>query len=241
MSGMSVLILILATILSLLAPAPGKAVKPTMRPFSIPVLVYPHMAPEVPQLGVQWFVPPEKFEQEMSFLSAGGYHTISVDSYAKALQDPQVELPSRAVVLTFDDGYDDAYTQAYPILKKLGLSGTFYVITGQVGKPGYLTWDQISEMQANGMEIAAHTISHPFLTQLNPIRAFWEIWVSRVTLSSRLGMPVTTFAYPYNDHNRFVTLLPRLAGFTSACIVAYHAGDVSKSFFAIPRCSILSV
>ncbi|HLY26392.1 MAG TPA: polysaccharide deacetylase family protein [Aggregatilineales bacterium] len=237
---MTVLTLALAIVMSLLMPAPGKAIKTTSRPFSIPVLVYHHIAPQVPQFGVQWYVPPEKFDQELAFLHDGGYHTISVDSYVQALQDPGIDLPSRAIVLTFDDGYDDAYTRAYPLLKQYGLTGTFYIITGQVGQPGYLTWDQIREMQANGMEIGAHTISHPFLTQKDIFQAFSEIWVSRVVLAEQLGTPVTTFAYPYNDHNRFVTLLPLLAGFTSACIVDYHSGDVSNDFFAIPRFSILS-
>src|SRR5207245_385131 len=71
------------------------------------------------------------------------------------------ELPKRSVILTFDDGYADAYDYAFPLLKQYGMVGTFYIITDFVGRPGYLSWDQIAEMDAAGMSIGAHSLTHP--------------------------------------------------------------------------------
>src|SRR5258706_14495245 len=110
-------------------------------------------------------------------------------------------LPDKPIVLTFDDGYRDAYEIAFPLLKKYGLTGTFYVVPGFVGEPAYVTWGELKEMQQAGMEIGAHTMHHPFLTRLSSVNAFREIFMSRLLLASQLEVPITTFAYPYNDHN----------------------------------------
>jgi peptidoglycan/xylan/chitin deacetylase (PgdA/CDA1 family) len=160
-------------------------------------------------------------------------------AYANFLENG-VELPSKPIVLTFDDGDEDAYTTAYPLLMAHHLTGTFYIITGNVGKPGYVTWDQIKEMSDNGMEIGAHTITHPYLTHLHPVAAYWEILGSRLDLQYHLGIDITTFAYPDNDHNRVTSTLVRLAGFRTAVIVDFHTGDSVSDYFTIPRYTVAS-
>ncbi len=186
-----------------------------------------------------YYVAPARFEQQLAYLVAHDYHTVSMDTYANYLEKEE-PLPSSPVVLTFDDGYADAYTTVYPLLKAHHMTGTFYIITGQVGRPGFLTWDEIKEMAANGMEIGAHTVTHPYLTKLSFIAALQEISGSRVTLENQLGIRITTFAYPYNDHNQMTNLLVRMAGFRTACIVDFHTGDNVRDYFTIPRYTVSS-
>jgi peptidoglycan/xylan/chitin deacetylase (PgdA/CDA1 family) len=207
--------------------------KPTI--FTVPILVYHHIGSH---RGI-YYVSNTRFDQELSYLIESDYHAISMANYADFLEKGTA-LPDKPVILTFDDGYADAYTTVYPLLKAYHLTGTFYIITGKVGQPGYLTWDQIKEMAANGMEIGAHTITHPYLTKLHLLSAFWQIWGSRLDLERHLGKPVTTFAYPYNDHNRVTNLLARLAGYSTACIVDFHTGDSERDYFTMPRYSVTS-
>jgi peptidoglycan/xylan/chitin deacetylase (PgdA/CDA1 family) len=187
-----------------------------------------------------WYVPIKTFEDEMQFLSENGYPTISLIDYVNAYKgaSPDSALQPRSIALTFDDGYDDAYTIVYPILHRYGLMGTFFIITGRVGQKGYLTWDQIKEMQAGGMEFGAHTITHPFMTTLSYERAFAEMIGSKLALEAELNTPITTFAFPYNDHNTILMEMARLVGYSSAYIVDYHEGDPKDYVFGIPRITV---
>src|SRR5689334_2504048 len=119
--------------------------KPTM--FTVPILTYHHIASH----KGAYYVAPVRFEQELAYLIANDYHTVSMDAYADYLES-EGSLPGKPVVLTFDDGYSDAYTMVYPVLKARHMTATFFIITGEVGQPGFLTWDEIKEMAANGME-----------------------------------------------------------------------------------------
>lgn len=218
---------------ALVNPAAPKPVSPKLTNFTVPIMVYHHVS----TTHGRWDVSPIRFEQELAYLLANEYHTVSMAAYADYLEKG-TPLPDKPIILTFDDGDEDAYTTAYPLLKARHLTGTFYIITGKVGQPGFLTWDQIKEMSDNGMEIGAHTITHPFLTHLHPMAAYAEILGSRLDLQQHLGIVVTTFAYPDNDHNRITNLLVRLAGFRTACIVDFHSGDSVNDYFTIPRYTV---
>ena len=111
-------------------------------------------------------VPPSEFERQMAFLAQNGYHTITPHELYMAFTDGG-PLPNNPVLITFDDGYDDNYTNAFPILKKYGLQATIFVITSLMDQnyPGYLTWGHAAEMEASGIvTIESHTVSHGSLT-----------------------------------------------------------------------------
>jgi len=219
-------------ILSAMSPAqafPGYTYYP-------PVLMYHHIQSDPKS---RYFIDPALFETQMAYLAKNGYHTITMTQYADALRNG-TSLAPKSIVLTFDDGYRNAYTGAFPILKKYGFTGTFYVITNVVGAPAYLTWDQIQEMHDAGMEIGAHTESHAFLTRLSPWRAFMEIWGSKLVLTEHLHVPITSFAYPYNDHDQRTVELAHLAGFNNAVIVDYHQSDLPIDAYTIPRITVVN-
>ncbi|MEP7286731.1 MAG: polysaccharide deacetylase family protein [Chloroflexota bacterium] len=235
----SLRLLLIAVVLLLPVNAPSTAQissqssEPSAPPLAlteIPIFVYHH----IDNHTSPWDVRTARFEEQLTYLMENDYQTISMEAYSNAIQNGEA-LPAKPVILTFDDGFDDAYNVAFPLLKQYGMTGTFYVITGRVGQPGYLTWDQITEMHAAGMEIGGHTIHHPFLTQLPTLDAFREILGSRLDLEAHLKSPVTTFAYPYNDHNFQTVAMAALAGYRSACIVDMHTGDQIFTPYRIPR------
>ncbi len=199
----------------------------------VPVLVYHHVDDKT---GI-WYVPIKTFEQQLAYLSENGFQTVSMAAYTAAFENG-TPLPEKSVVLTFDDGYEDAYSTVFPLLKQYKFVGTFFIITGSVGQSGFLTWDQMKEMQQAGMEFGGHTVHHVFLSHLADLTAFWEMWQSRLDLEKNLGVPIQTFAYPFNDHNAMIIKLAALAGYKSACIVDLHRGDTEPNIFAVPRITI---
>ncbi len=200
-----------------------------------PILLYHH----VDHGRGEWHVTPAKFEQQLVYLSQNNYHTVSMVAYMDAINN-SASLPSDPVVLTFDDSYSDHFDTIFPLLQKYGFTGTFFVITGRVGTPGYLTWDQIARMQAAGMEIGAHTVHHPFLSKLSPLHALVEIAGSRVDILTHLGKLPDFFAYPYNDRSALTENLARLVGFRAALAVSPHTKDVPGDPFTMPRSTITS-
>lgn len=123
--------------------------------------------------------------------------------------------PSMVVSLTFDDGLQNQYTTALPILQQYGMSATFYIITGFTGViSGYMTQAQLQAVYAAGNEIAGHTVLHPMLGQLSSDEATREICQSRDTLLS-WGFPVTDFSYPYSDYRSTSEQIVQQCGYNS--------------------------
>ena len=159
---------------------------------------------------------------------------------------------TRAVVITFDDGYADNYWNAFPILRELGLPWTLFVASGlmdrYVAMPRYasgvvqrdrgLTWNEIREMQEDGVEIGAHSVTHPDLTAIAVEDARREIEESKRQLERETGHPVQAFAYPKGRHNAAIAHLVREAGFDSACAERIGANRSGEDRFRLRRTEI---
>jgi peptidoglycan/xylan/chitin deacetylase (PgdA/CDA1 family) len=141
--------------------------------------------PDADRYRLDLSVTPENMDAQMGWLAENGYATITLQEllYHLTLGWP---LPERPVVLTFDDGYRDAFENAFPILQKYGFVGTFFIITDRVtfGEPAYATWDQIVEMHNAGMDIQSHTRTHPDLRGLVPGKHLRREWTSRSAFSA---------------------------------------------------------
>ena len=147
----------------------------------IPVLTYHHIGS-----GNGWlYVGEADFEQQLVYLRERGYKTISVAELAEGLSG-RTKLPDRPIVLTFDDGYDDNYQAALPVLLRQGMRASFFVVTGKMGQPGYLSWPQAAKMRDQGMEIGSHTVHHYTLTEINLKEMERELRGSRLMLESNL-------------------------------------------------------
>jgi peptidoglycan/xylan/chitin deacetylase (PgdA/CDA1 family) len=162
-------------------------------------------------------VRPEVFDAQMTYLAQQGYHPIHLSDLSGHLQTG-AELPQKPIVVTFDDGYDDNYVNAFPILKDHGFTATFFVVTGFIGggRNGYLSWEQIREMATNGMEIGSHSDTHPDLRRKSEAFLQTELAGSRATIEAHIQMPVTAFSYPAGKYDQRVMDALARAGFTSA-------------------------
>jgi peptidoglycan/xylan/chitin deacetylase (PgdA/CDA1 family) len=197
-------------------------VLPTGPHLNVPVLMYHYIRVNPrpsDRTGFKLSVTPRSFAAQIALLRADGVHTVSLGDVVRALRG-QGTLPSHPVVLTFDDGYVDFATTAAPLLAARGMTATAFVVSGFVGRPGYMSEDQVRRVQALGMTIGAHTVSHVDLTKLPPAIAQSQIEASRLSLQELTGEAVVDFAYPYGRHNRAVDRLVAEAGFRDAVTTA---------------------
>lgn len=180
----------------------------------VPVLWY-HSIDEYSQVS-KLSVAPESFERQMIFLKRRGYNVVGLDELIDSIKAKK-KLPSRTVAITFDDGYENNFTVAYPILKKYGFPATIFVVTDWVGRAGYISWDQIKRMADNGIDIGAHTKTHPCLTDLDRSRAWDEISGSKRTIEAMIGHEVKFFCYPFGAFNEEAKRMVQEAGYVGAC------------------------
>ncbi len=192
---------------------------------SIPILLYHHIAPT--PTPSRYTVSPEAFEQQLSYLQAAGYHTITMAQFTRAMQ-VGAWLPDRPIVLTFDDGNLDNYQYALPRLQAHGMVGVLYMVANRIGVEGYLSAEQLLALVAAGWEIGGHTMTHVDLTRLGAERLRVEIHDSRLALQKALGVPVESFAYPFGKVNAIVVQKVVAYGYLSAAgigISVIHAPD----------------
>ncbi len=204
----------------------------------VPVLMY-HCIRVNPwptdKVGFGLSVTPYDFAQQMDYLETHGYHTITLDQLGANLLY-KIKLPQKPIVITFDDGYEDAYTAAYPILKERSMQGVVFVITNFVGLTPYLTWDQISEMQQSGIfTFASHTLNHSSLPALTNSNVLTELTQSKKVLENHLGSPVNWIAYPYGDVNDRVAKLTQQARYLGAFGTKSGTYESIDTLFTEPR------
>ena len=144
-------------------------------------------------------VPPEDFAAQLDDLAQQGYTTITVHDFLLAKKG-KAQLPEKPIILTFDDGYEDNYTQMLPILQAHGMTAVVYVATNLIGQPGYLSWDELRALSAAGLEIGGHTADHQPLHTFTPQEQQDQIHLSKLLLEWN-GLPtVYEFSYPNGDH-----------------------------------------
>lgn len=202
-----------------------------------PVLIYHHVA---------WFEPaddaiergltitPTQFGAEVSYLVAHDYRTVTAARVVTSLRTRQ-RLPAHPVVLTFDDGYTDVYRNVYQVLRRHHMTATFFIAAGLVGQPRYLTWQQVREMSRHGMDIEAHTVTHPDLTLVSHAQARGEIYRCRQILQAKLHRTVHLLAYPYGDYNAYVIRTLKQAGFLAAFTTRQGWWQRVADLFTLPR------
>jgi peptidoglycan/xylan/chitin deacetylase (PgdA/CDA1 family) len=201
-------------------PSARLPVVPVGRPVvKVPILMYHYVRPAPDRrsdpIGWGLSTPPEDFQQQMSYLDQNGYHPITLVELREYLAGVRT-LPDKPVVLTFDDGYEDFYTTAYPVLRQHKFRAVAYVVSGFIGRGSNLSADQIRELDAYGIEIGAHTVDHVDLTHTNTASLVYEVLGSKSSLEVLLGHPVPDFCYPSGKFDGRVVAAVQAAGFQSA-------------------------
>jgi peptidoglycan/xylan/chitin deacetylase (PgdA/CDA1 family) len=225
-------------------PAPGPetvdGIPLGRQPVRLPILMYHYIRVNPDprdQLGFNLSVTPDDFNQQIDWLARNGYHPVDFDDL-RAYLAGQDSLPSRPVILTFDDGYRDMYTTAFPILRAHRFKAVAYIVSGFLNAPNNVTADQVLEMDANGVQIGAHTVSHADLTRQSPADLHHEVFDSRATLEALVGHPVLDFCYPSGRFDGAVVQTVQAAGFETATTTQAGIGHSAGDRFTWPRVRI---
>lgn len=194
------------------APLPHKNIR-------VPILVYhsvrPHVAGES-SYQETYDITPELFRRHLEYLKENGYSFISFTELADYF-DTGASLPEKPVILSFDDGWKNQYEYAFPLLKEFHDTATFFIFTNAANRGNHLTWDELREMRDAGISIEAHTKTHPYLQKItDPQELTREIAGSKKILEEELGIPVTSFAYPFGKYDDAVIAEVKNSGFRTA-------------------------
>jgi peptidoglycan/xylan/chitin deacetylase (PgdA/CDA1 family) len=211
------------------------------------ILLYHHMAPldciprdEAGDTDEGWRFnhSPEAFEFQLMELQRRGYRFVSLNQLIDEIRATGNESKD-SVVITFDDGWIDNYTFAFPILKKLQIPATFFIVTRGLreNRPDStrMNLEQLRELSAHGMTIGSHTRTHPDLTTISSAAAAEEIAGSKADLQKALGVSVDFLAYPGGGFNSRVADLAREAGYRAACSVLGPKTNDQSSLYWLYR------
>ncbi len=185
----------------------------------VPILVYHNVKPSFKgqsALSMSFTATPAVMEKELQYLNDNGYTAISMDTLVAALNGKSI-LPEKPYVINFDDGWESQYTNAVPILKKFGVTATFFVWTNAIDHKDFMTWNQLKELQSLGMTIGAHTLTHSMLDRFKSDKSLRaEIFDSKRIIEEKTGKPVNYFAYPFGVLNARILAFVKEAGYTAA-------------------------
>jgi len=192
-------------LLTLYLASPGKQILGSASK-SVPILMY-HSVSDHDESEVHPYyrtsTSPQAFSEQMQFLKNQGYSSCSLDVALDHLKN-DAAADKKLVVITFDDGYADFYKYAFPVLRQNGHSATMFLPTAYVGDSPLqfkdedcLTWQQVRELSRYGISFGSHTVTHPWLVEMNVNQIDDELAISKKTIEDQLGIHVESFAYPY--------------------------------------------
>ena len=198
-------------------------------------------------------VTPDNFGAQLAWLARRGYRGVSLAAYLRQAAEQPDKL-GRLVALTFDDGYLDNLTYAWPLLEKFGFSATIFVVAERIGTDQlidphlltvhpavprtayqFLTWDDIRTLQRKGIEIGSHTCTHPKLDQLDAAGQTDEITQSKKIIEEQLQQPVVSFCYPYGHFNDDSLRIVAAAGYSQAVVTPWRAGLIRGGRLTLRR------
>lgn len=175
----------------------------------VPILTY-H---SIDKSGSVISTAPEVFRRQMQYLSENGYKAVTLNEFISSLSEDKTPF-LKTVVLTFDDGFQNFFSEAFPVLEKYGFRATVFLVTEFCGKNNdwagnppelpsskVLSWEEIRQLHGLGIEFGGHSRTHPDLTKVSDSRVESEIVESKAVIENALGGEVTTFAYPFGKFN----------------------------------------
>jgi peptidoglycan/xylan/chitin deacetylase (PgdA/CDA1 family) len=218
----------------------------------VPILMYHRLRreSEFSQAYFETTTAPEKFAAHMQFLRDSGYTTVRMDELFAHSDGGQGH--QKRVAITFDDGNSDFYTEALPVLLRHGFTATVFVITGftsgssRTAAENYLTWSEIKEIHAQGIEIGSHTVSHPELWRLSHRELEYEIRNSKDTIEQQLGAKIGSFSHPFAfpEHDKAYTStlcdLLEQHGYETAVSTIIGTAEAGQRKYTLPRLPVNS-
>lgn len=205
----------------------------------MPILMYHHVS-EPPANADAYrrdlSVAPERFESHLAYLREAGYQTITLDDLLYALAQGR-PLPDRAVILTFDDGYEDNYASAFPLLRSYDMVGHFFIITDFVNqnREGYMTWSQIEEMAAAGQHFGSHSRDHPDLRGKPIDYLVWQALGGKEAIEEHLGRHPRWISYPAGSYDAQVMAVYKSAHYWGGLSTQQGATHTMDDIFELRR------
>ena len=205
----------------------------------MPILMYHHIEnppPGADAVRRDLSVRPKDFEKQLAYLKQQGYESITLNDLTLHLTVGK-PLPPRPIILTFDDGYANAYTDAFPLLQQYGFVGTFFLISEPVdaGDPNFLSWAEVEEMYAAGMRFEPHSYNHPDMRNRGFDFVVFQVLAPKEAIEARTGEPCRFFAYPAGRHDQFVIDVLRSAYFWGAVLTEQGATHTADDLFTLRR------
>jgi peptidoglycan/xylan/chitin deacetylase (PgdA/CDA1 family) len=213
------------------------------RTLDVPILMYHRidvLRPTLPAITRSLTVAPADFAAQMRWLKAHGYHAITQQQLFAALEHGK-SLPASPILITFDDGYRDVLKNAAPVLHRLAMPATAYVITGRISGPdvSFFSWAQLHTLEQDGIEVGSHTVNHRELPGLTDPAALQELIQSRLALERHLRHPVQWFAYPAGSFDARTERLVGQAGYVLAVTTKPSSAQSASAPFALHRYEVL--
>lgn len=211
----------------------------------VPILMY-HRIADIP--GDRNALPPEKFRQQMNYLAQHGFTTVTMQMVYDFYHCGK-KLPHKPVLLTFDDGYHDNLNIALPILKEHNMTAVVFPIVNWIGKENKwenfnkaltrtMDWPELQTWKKAGLEIASHTIDHPFLANCSTDRLAQELQTSKSILEQHFAQQIDFICYPYGNFNQQTIVHVKKAGYKAAFAIFDNVPLWNINVFALPRIPI---
>jgi peptidoglycan/xylan/chitin deacetylase (PgdA/CDA1 family) len=224
-------------------PVPTAASQPTpdgdVRTAHVPILMYHYLSvppPDADRVRLDLSVTPDLFAAHLDAIQQAGYTPISLYTLLDHLTHG-VPLPEKPMVLTFDDGYRDNYTNAFPLLRDRGLTATFFIVTDFINdqRPEYLTWDMVREMYAAGMSIEGHGRNHVSLANKESDYLIWQALGTYESIEHEIGVRPHFISYPAGDYDQLTVDIFRSANYWAGLTTQQGATHRSDDLFRMRR------
>lgn len=210
----------------------------------IPILMY-HMVSEKKQGSKinKLRVSPEKFRRQMKYLNEKGYQSMLFPELINYFKTGNINI-KKPVIITFDDGYKDNYTNAFPILKEFGFKAVFFLVTDFIDdeslwniedKEKIMNWNEIKEMFNAGMEFGSHTLTHPLLLNYPREKMFNELGYSKRALEKTIGTDIACFSYPYGKCDDEAKKVVRKCEYQAACATKMGKVNLKDDIYSLKR------
>jgi len=214
----------------------------------LPILMYHRVDPAGAAATSSYRVTPENFEEQLRYLRNAGYYSVRLQDWQAACAN-RTPLPGKAVLLTFDDGYRDFLTYAWPLLKKYGFPAIVFLVVDEIGKTNswdrafgeevpLLGWPEIRQLRSEGVEFGSHSATHRPLTGLSVTEVVREGARSRAVLERELKAPIRAFAYPYGDVDAVVRHLIGACGYVFGLSCQTGLSGFQDSLLMLPRIEV---
>ncbi|KIX15701.1 polysaccharide deacetylase family protein [Dethiosulfatarculus sandiegensis] len=208
----------------------------------VPIFMYHHITDELngtplPKLRVS----PRCFARQLDIIQKAGFQAVTLSRALSA------DAPAKPCVISFDDGYDNFLTNAWPLLKKRGMSATVFLVTKEIGgsnrwdlgkgepQEAMLSREQVLDLADQGVEFGGHTRDHLNLTTLDEAELAEQIKGCQKDLTRLLGSPARVFSYPFGAYNQKAADMAREAGFDLACTTRPGKAGSATPPFELPR------